>query len=96
MVAIHPAVIVEARRYGSSECRHMPEPGASQDAPAEGERRRVGLCVDCRHGRIVESSGGTRYYLCELSFRRTEYPKYPSVPVVRCEGYDQGLPLVSS
>lgn len=57
----------------------MLKPGASQDAAAEVERRRVGFCVDYRHRRIVESSGGRRYYLWELSFRRAEYPKYPSV-----------------
>jgi hypothetical protein len=96
MLAIHLSVIVEARWDGPSECRHMPEPGASQDAAAAGERRRVGLCVDCRHGRIVESSRSTRYYLCELSFRRAEYPKYPSVPVVQCDGYDERLQLAPS
>ena len=74
----------------------MPESGTRQDAAAEGERRRVGLCADCRHGRIVESSRGARYYLCELSFGRAEYPRYPSVPVVRCDGYDERLQPVSS
>ena len=63
------------------------ERAVDSEGTAERKQRQVGLCVDCRYGRIVDGRAGNRYYLCELSFRRADYPKYPSVPVVQCGGY---------
>ena len=49
----------------------------------------VGLCADCRHARPVESSRGSRFWLCELSFSDPRFPKYPRLPVLRCAGYEK-------
>jgi hypothetical protein len=46
----------------------------------------VGLCSDCEHCRNVKSPRST-FYMCQLSFTRPEYPKYPPLPVLRCDGY---------
>lgn len=57
--------------------------------PAEaGRGHAAGLCARCRHHRIVESRRGSRFYLCELSAADARYAKYPSLPVLRCGGYE--------
>lgn len=41
----------------------------------------------CRHHRLVQSGRGSRFHLCELSKTHRSYPRYPVLPVLRCEGY---------
>jgi hypothetical protein len=53
------------------------------------ERRRVGLCYDCRHMRRITSDRGSQFYLCQLSFVNANFAKYPTLPVVRCPGYER-------
>ncbi len=56
----------------------------------------VGLCLDCRRLRIVVSRTGSRFYLCERSRTDPKYPKYPRLPVLRCDGYERdGAPAKS-
>jgi hypothetical protein len=47
----------------------------------------IGLCADCAHARVVRSARGSEFYLCELSFADRRFPRYPPLPVLRCEGY---------
>ena len=47
----------------------------------------AGLCESCQHVRRVPSSRGSVFYQCQLSFTDPRYPKYPTLPVLRCEGY---------
>ena len=47
----------------------------------------VGLCVHCLYGRPVAGKNEATYYLCELSFTDSSFPKYPRLPVLRCPGY---------
>jgi hypothetical protein len=58
----------------------------NKTAAAE-ERSRAGLCADCRHSKQIESSRGSRFYLCQLSATDPAFPKYPPLPVLRCSGY---------
>jgi hypothetical protein len=51
------------------------------------EVRRVGLCASCTHAQVVPSTRGSRFYLCRLSVTDPRYPKYPSLPVRMCDGY---------
>jgi hypothetical protein len=51
------------------------------------ERKRAGLCADCKHARRVESDRGAVFYLCGLSTTDARFPKYPALPVIRCAGY---------
>lgn len=51
------------------------------------ERRRAGLCASCAHARVIESARGSRFYLCELAARDGRFPRYPTLPVVACVGW---------
>jgi len=55
---------------------------------ADRERRRAGLCADCRHMQRIESARGSAFYLCKRSAADPEFPKYPRLPVVQCRGYE--------
>jgi len=48
----------------------------------------VGLCLNCRYMRRMESDRGSAFYLCGLSAMDARFPKYPRLPVVRCFGYE--------
>lgn len=51
------------------------------------EEQGVGLCARCRHVQVVDSRRGSRFYLCRLSATDPRFPKYPRLPVLRCEGF---------
>jgi hypothetical protein len=52
------------------------------------QRERWGLCADCVHARRIESERGSIFILCERSASDPSFPKYPSLPVVKCRGYE--------
>ena len=52
-----------------------------------GSEHNVGLCASCLHGKRVESSRGSVFWLCELSRSDPSFPKYPRLPVLTCSGY---------
>jgi hypothetical protein len=47
----------------------------------------AGLCGRCRHAQVVQSSRGSRFYLCRLSATDPGFPKYPRLPVLQCVGF---------
>ena len=47
----------------------------------------VGLCTDCEHSRVIETVRESRFYLCRLSETDPRFPRYPPLPVLRCDGY---------
>ncbi len=47
----------------------------------------AGLCTDCLHSRRIESAHGSLFILCNLSLTDPRFPKYPSLPVLSCDGY---------
>ncbi len=47
----------------------------------------AGLCADCMHARRVESERGSVFVMCQLSATDANFPKYPRLPVLACEGY---------
>jgi hypothetical protein len=49
-----------------------------------------GLCATCRHSRVVTSGRGSVFRLCERSRTDPRFPRYPRLPVVHCDGYEQG------
>jgi hypothetical protein len=50
----------------------------------------AGLCERCVHMQIVTSSKGSQFYLCRLSLTDPRFPRYPPIPVVRCDGFMPG------
>lgn len=48
---------------------------------------RLGLCADCLHARLIESSKGSQFLLCQLSQTDPSFPKYPRLPILACSGY---------
>ena len=53
------------------------------------ERLRVGLCAECLHARRVVSAKGSVFWRCDRSEWDSRFPKYPRLPVVRCEGFEK-------
>ncbi len=47
-----------------------------------------GLCVRCAHVRLVEGRGAAVFYLCERSFENPTFPRYPTLPVLACPGFE--------
>jgi hypothetical protein len=52
------------------------------------ERSRVGLCTDCRYMQRIQSARGSAFYLCRRSATDPEFPKYPRLPVIQCQGHE--------
>jgi len=48
----------------------------------------AGLCDACAHQRLVGTRRGARYSLCRLSSTDPGFPKYPSLPVRSCPGFE--------
>jgi len=57
---------------------------ATKDEPG-----RIGLCFDCIHARKMQSDRGSTFYRCKLSDTDPNFPKYPRLPVIRCNGYTE-------
>jgi hypothetical protein len=53
------------------------------------ERPPAGLCDDCRHQRIIRTTRGSAFSLCERSRSEPEFPRYPRVPVTECRGFER-------
>ena len=49
----------------------------------------AGLCDRCRHQRIVRTTRGSVFSLCERSKTDERFPKYPRLPVERCPGFER-------
>jgi hypothetical protein len=55
-----------------------------------------GLCDSCRHQRLVGTTRGSTFSLCERSRADPAYPRYPRVPVLRCPGHAPCAPPSSA
>jgi hypothetical protein len=49
---------------------------------------RFGLCDSCTHQRLVSTTRGSTFSLCERSRTDAAYPKYPRMPVLACRGHE--------
>lgn len=52
-----------------------------------GAGARAGLCDRCRHQQLVPTSRSV-FSLCLLSRENPRYPRYPSLPVRSCPGFE--------
>jgi hypothetical protein len=48
-----------------------------------------GLCASCVHAQRIESSKGSTFVLCRLSYTDPRFVRYPRLPVLACDGYSQ-------
>ena len=48
----------------------------------------VGLCAECQHARPVHSDRGAVFYQCKRSAADPRFPKYPTLAVILCAGYE--------
>lgn len=48
----------------------------------------AGLCHTCQHARLVISSRGGRFVLCEAAAQDQSLSKYPALPRIECHGYE--------
>jgi hypothetical protein len=62
----------------------MPVPPRTAARPAPPP----GLCGGCAHQRLVPNTRGSVFSLCERSREDPAYPRYPSLPVLSCAGYE--------
>ena len=63
---------------------------AESPAAAPPDAQAWGLCATCAHHAAITSDRGSRFVLCGLARRDPRFPKYPRVPVRRCDGYSVG------
>ncbi|HEY9293009.1 MAG TPA: hypothetical protein VIP98_17160 [Microlunatus sp.] len=47
----------------------------------------AGLCAECRFTLLNRTRRGTTYLRCGLAAEDDRFPRYPRLPVVRCEGF---------
>jgi hypothetical protein len=53
----------------------------------------AGLCDRCVHQRLVRTTRGSVFSLCQRSRTDPEhYPRYPRLPVLRCAGFEAAPP----
>lgn len=48
----------------------------------------AGLCDTCEHQVEVRNTRGSVFSLCARSRTDPDYPRYPRVPVLACDGYE--------
>jgi hypothetical protein len=48
----------------------------------------VGLCATCCHVETIVSVRGSTFFLCQLAMTDPRFAKYPTLPVLACEGYE--------
>jgi hypothetical protein len=49
----------------------------------------AGCCDSCRHQQLVHNTRGSEFSLCRRSRTEPErFPRYPRLPVSRCDGYE--------
>lgn len=57
------------------------------DSREAGQAKPAGLCPKCANVKIIRSSKGSTFYLCQLSATDPRFPKYPPQPVFACGGF---------
>jgi hypothetical protein len=48
----------------------------------------AGLCAGCLHAKLVVSGRGSRFVLCDRSRTDARFPRYPTLPVISCTGFE--------
>jgi propionyl-CoA synthetase len=65
----------------------QPSPGPSDDLAWRKLGAEPGLCGACRHAKLNETRRGTAYVRCTRAGWDARLPRYPTLPVVDCTGF---------
>ncbi len=68
-------------RRGCPRPRRRPLPDSPTGPPP-------GLCGACRYSRVIQTARGSTFRLCERSTADPRFPRYPTLPVLRCAGFE--------
>jgi predicted hotdog family 3-hydroxylacyl-ACP dehydratase len=49
----------------------------------------LGMCAACIHVRRMQSDRGSVFFLCQLALTDRRFRKYPRLPVLQCDGYEE-------
>ena len=52
---------------------------------------KAGLCDSCVHQKLIRTGRGSVFSMCLRSKTDERFPKYPRIPVERCQGYEEKL-----
>ena len=55
---------------------------------------KAGLCGTCVHSRRIESAVGSVFLLCRLSAVDPGFVRYPTLPVLQCDGFNATRPAI--
>ena len=58
------------------------------DRTKESRKSGAGLCDTCRHRKENRNDRGSVFLYCRRSESDPRYPKYPPLPVLRCDGHE--------
>jgi hypothetical protein len=53
------------------------------------------LCQSCQWMRLIVSSRGSQFLLCQKSQTDVHFAKYPPQPIARCPGYEPAVAQAS-
>ena len=73
-------------RDGSGASWRQPPTAAERAALLRDPAVPAGLCVDCLNLRLLRS-GRSRFVRCLLAESNRDYPRYPVLPVLECDGH---------
>ena len=65
-----------------------PGPSAAMSNWGVASHADPGLCATCGHVETIRSDRGSVFLRCKLSDTDPRFPKYPTLPVVECSGWD--------
>jgi hypothetical protein len=51
------------------------------------DARRFGLCDACAHQKLIATTRGSTFSMCQIGLRDPDWPKYPRMPVLQCPRY---------
>ena len=55
----------------------------------------VGLCARCAFAAVQPGGRGSRFWRCRRAEEDARFRRYPSLPVLRCPGYEEGARLAA-
>lgn len=61
----------------------------SLGASMRADESEPGLCVSCVYRQRVNSRRGSAFVRCRKADEDPRFPKYPMLPVLKCEGYEK-------